>query len=93
LTASDFGAGFTLANGDAFGLALVLRPTPLQSQFNLRSVLANDIERLVFSDAVTFEPVSQVPLPATLPLFATGLGALGLLSWRRKRKLAFANAP
>jgi hypothetical protein len=27
-----------------------------------------------------------VPLPATLPLFASGLGALGLLGWRRKRK-------
>jgi hypothetical protein len=26
------------------------------------------------------------PLPAALPFFATGLGALGLLSWRRKRK-------
>jgi Ice-binding-like len=26
------------------------------------------------------------PLPAALPLFATGLGALGLLGWRRKRK-------
>jgi hypothetical protein len=26
------------------------------------------------------------PLPATLPLFATGIGALGLLGWRRKRK-------
>ncbi len=31
--------------------------------------------------------VSSVPLPATLPLFATGLGALGLLGWRRKRKV------
>lgn len=29
---------------------------------------------------------SLVPLPAALPLFATGLGALGLLGWRRKRK-------
>jgi hypothetical protein len=27
-----------------------------------------------------------VPLPATLPLFATGLAGLGLLGWRRKRK-------
>jgi hypothetical protein len=27
-----------------------------------------------------------VPLPAALPLFASGLGALGLLGWRRKRK-------
>ena len=25
-------------------------------------------------------------LPTALPLFATGLGALGLLGWRRKRK-------
>jgi hypothetical protein len=31
-------------------------------------------------------PVSSVPLPATLPLFASGLGALGLLGWRRKKK-------
>ena len=28
------------------------------------------------------------PLPAALPLLATGLGALGLLGWRRKRKAA-----
>jgi hypothetical protein len=32
------------------------------------------------------------PLPATLPLFATGLAGLGLLGWRRKRK-AQAAAP
>jgi hypothetical protein len=31
--------------------------------------------------------LNAVPLPATLPLFATGLGALGLLAWRRKRKV------
>jgi len=30
--------------------------------------------------------LSQTPLPAALPLFASGLGALGLLGWRRKRK-------
>ena len=29
---------------------------------------------------------SGVPLPGALPLFATGLAALGLLGWRRKRK-------
>jgi hypothetical protein len=27
------------------------------------------------------------PLPAALPLFATGIGGLGLLGWRRKRKV------
>jgi len=30
--------------------------------------------------------IGQTPIPAALPLFATGLGALGLLGWRRKRK-------
>jgi hypothetical protein len=34
------------------------------------------------------DPPIATPLPATLPLFATGLGALGLLGWRRKRKRA-----
>lgn len=38
----------------------------------------------------TWEVVT--PLPATLPLFATGLGAMGLLGWRRKRKNAAAIA-
>jgi hypothetical protein len=28
------------------------------------------------------------PLPTALPLFATGLGALGLIGWRRKRKVS-----
>ena len=38
---------------------------------------------------LTFTPVvSAIPLPAALPLFATGLGALGLLGWRRKKKSA-----
>jgi PEP-CTERM motif len=31
-------------------------------------------------------PLLGTPVPATLPLFATGLGAMGLLGWRRKRK-------
>jgi hypothetical protein len=30
--------------------------------------------------------VSVIPLPAALPLFGTGLGALGLMGWRRKRR-------
>jgi hypothetical protein len=30
--------------------------------------------------------LQQTPLPAALPLFASGLSALGLLGWRRKRK-------
>ena len=34
-----------------------------------------------------FTPLdAAIPIPATLPLFASGLGALGLLGWWRKRK-------
>jgi hypothetical protein len=34
--------------------------------------------------------VAQTPLPTSLPLFATGLGALGLLGWRRRHSSAIA---
>jgi hypothetical protein len=34
------------------------------------------------------EPIVTTPLPAALPLFATGLGALGLFGWGRKRRVA-----
>ena len=52
-----------------------------------------DPNTLYFTDGINFEAdglfgAIQVvtPIPATLPLFASGLGALGLLGWRRKRK-------
>jgi hypothetical protein len=32
--------------------------------------------------------IASTPVPAALPLFAPGLGAMGLLGWRRKRKAA-----
>jgi hypothetical protein len=38
-----------------------------------------------FEGLATAAP-SAAPLPAALPLFATGLGAMGLFGWRRKRK-------
>ena len=31
-------------------------------------------------------PGNDVPIPGALPLFASGLGMIGLLAWRRKRK-------
>jgi hypothetical protein len=37
---------------------------------------------------IVVEGVTATPLPAALPLLATGLGALGLLGWRKKRKPA-----
>ena len=47
---------------------------------------------LFFTDGINgesdglFGALTPTPIPAALPLFATGLGALGLLGWRRKRK-------
>ena len=54
----------------------------------------------VFSDNASpsfeFAPgvgtISATPVPAALPLFATGLGAMGLIGWRRKRKNAAITA-
>ena len=40
-----------------------------------------------FNAAFSLDGV-ETPLPGALPLFATGLGALGLLGWRRKKKAA-----
>jgi hypothetical protein len=45
--------------------------------------------QLVFSQGIDNsddQSTSATPLPATLPLFAGGLSALGLLGWRRKRR-------
>ena len=43
----------------------------------------------VYSTSVTGD-VTATPLPAALPLFATGLAVIGLFGWRRKRKSARA---
>jgi hypothetical protein len=42
--------------------------------------------------AVTGEAVPETPVPAALPLFATGLGVMGLFVWCKKRKNAVAMA-
>ena len=47
------------------------------------------VDLVVMDDFLYAEPQAvpnETPLPAALPLFATGLGALGLIGWWRKRK-------
>jgi hypothetical protein len=50
---------------------------------------SNALDNITITD---LGPVSTIPLPAALPLFATGLAGLGLLGWRRKKKDAALNA-
>ena len=59
-------------------LSLTQPIDPAQLSFQVWTLGSGDIEIThVASD------IRAVPLPATLPLFATGLGVLGLLGWRR----------
>jgi hypothetical protein len=46
----------------------------------------SDGTNTVSGSQIVFSQVTTTPLPTSLPLFATALGALGLLGWRRKRK-------
>jgi hypothetical protein len=48
----------------------------------------NQFDFLAIDNALLTTNVASVPLPATLPLFASGIGAFGLLRWRKKRKAA-----
>jgi hypothetical protein len=50
----------------------------------------NEFSFLAIDNTSLTSSLSSVPLPAALPLFATGLGVLGLLGWRRKRRVAVA---
>ena len=63
--------------------------TGVQSPINGPNLNYNFIIQTTFSQREWIgglaEIASETPLPAALPLFATGLGALGLLGWRRKR--------
>jgi hypothetical protein len=55
--------------------------------FGEGSLLFSDSGRYVIVEGdVTGVAPSVIPIPAALPLFATGLGALGILGWWRKKK-------
>ena len=51
----------------------------------LTVALPDGLELQVINDPIP-EGLAQTPLPATLPLFATGIGTLSLVAWRRKWK-------
>ena len=53
-------------------------------------MISNSDDYPLYAISGVLNTVDTTPLPAALPLFATGLGALGLLGRRRKRKSAAA---
>jgi hypothetical protein len=73
-------------------LSLYSNDSSLTAFFEEKYVLLTDPPGDVFSFTFDNGIPGQTPLPTALPLFATGLGALGLLGWRRKLKNAAAIA-
>lgn len=65
----------------------------------VKTVMVQKSELKTFSDSETFAyngnlSLSVVtPLPAALPLYATGLGLVALLAWRRRRRAARIASP
>jgi hypothetical protein len=48
--------------------------------------MCGTVRDIVSGEAVSGDNIGTTPLPTTIPLFATGLGAFGLFGWRKKRK-------
>ncbi len=95
-TAPRYDVRLQNANADELELTLSLAPLPLIAN-NGGSIEDGKITKstgqvsafAIAGDlSATAGGPSAIPIPDALPLFATGLGALGLLGWRRKKKLA-----
>jgi len=63
---------FKFCGGNGPGIVLLVNGDPFQSMTGIVVIASNDL--------------ATTPLPPALPLFATGLGVLCLLGWRKKRK-------
>lgn len=88
-------------SGDVVGGPFALGTSPLTVSLASLSILGADFFGETFGvgticQTCTFRvseiQVEAVPLPASLPLFAGGLGGLGFMSWWRKRKRSAVTA-
>ncbi len=87
------GSNIFLSSGYGFGSALNGSMTFVGATLSSLGLnLGDTVYNVVTGDNITIRAVSvsPTPLPAALPLFAGGLGVIGLLVRRRKRKTAAA---
>jgi hypothetical protein len=71
--------------------ACFITTSPIQD--NAQVILTGGFSAAAFgNNEGKWNNVAATPLPAALPLFATGLGAVGLLGWLKKRRSHSATA-
>jgi hypothetical protein len=73
----------TFQGNTHLGLQLI---SPNEILIDVTGADPNVNDQLILDVTVELPIASSTPLPAALPLFAAGLGGLGLLGWRRKRQ-------
>ena len=79
----------TLYDGKSDLLQIAKIPAGVYVGFEDLSILQGaNFDYLDETFVVTNVATNVTPLPASLPLFATGVGGMALLAWRRKRKAA-----
>jgi hypothetical protein len=87
---TQYGADFTGTIEMTEDGVTTLDGLPTSTQFTLLAIYGFNPEEdrpplVVGVQTLPTPTPTATPLPATLPLFATGIGGLGLLGWRRKR--------
>jgi hypothetical protein len=91
ITGPDAPLAVTDVTGTAFSVTVLftLGGSSYDSIYNEYNTLSIQ-SQTDYSGDFWYEPLAETgvatPLPAAFPLFATGLGGLGLLGWRRKRR-------
>jgi hypothetical protein len=85
LLSNNTSPGFLYDNG---GFTILSAPNSVAT----RAYGINNLGEIV-GDYEPTPPPLGTPLPSAFPLFATGLGALGLLGWRRKRRMQVGHNP
>jgi len=85
-----FFVGEGLSGLGSYDLTIAFPLTAGQVSQTPGSVFFTSLGNLSFDgiETMSFEAIlSETPVPAALPLFVTGLGGLGLLGWRKRRKV------